>query len=34
MTNFDFYDMEKVQEVESIKIWNMGKQLHLPHSNR
>ena len=31
MTNFDFSDMEKVQDVESINIWNMGKQLHLPY---
>lgn len=34
MTNFDFSDMEKVQDVESINIWNMGKQLHLPYSLR
>ena len=31
MTNFDFPDMEKVRDVESINIWNMGKRLHLPH---
>ena len=34
MTNFDFSGMEKVQDVESINIWNMGKQLHLPYSLR
>ena len=34
MTNFDFPDMEKVRDVESINIWNMGKQLHLPRSLR
>lgn len=31
MTNFDFPDMEKVRDVESINIWNMGKRLHLPY---
>ena len=34
MTNFDFPDMEKVREVESINIWNMGKRLHLPYGLR
>lgn len=34
MTNFDFPDMQKVRDVESINIWNMGKQLHLPQSLR
>lgn len=34
MTNFDFPDMEKVQDVESINIWNMGKRLHLPYGLR
>ena len=34
MTNFDFSDMEKVQDVESINIWNIGKRLHLPQSLR
>lgn len=31
MTNFDFPDMEKVRDVESINIWNIGKRLHLPY---
>lgn len=34
MTNFDFPDMEKVRDVESINIWNMGKRLHLPYGLR
>lgn len=34
MTNFDFPDMEKVRDVESINIWNMGKHLHLPYGLR
>lgn len=34
MTNFDFPDMEKVRDVESINIWNMGKCLHLPYGLR
>lgn len=34
MTNFDFLDMEKVRDVESINIWNMGKRLHLPYGLR
>lgn len=31
MTNFDFPDMDKVRDVESINIWNIGKRLHLPY---
>lgn len=31
MTNFDFPDMEKVRDVESINIWNIGKRLRLPY---
>lgn len=34
MTNFDFPDMDKVRDVESINIWNMGKRLHLPYGLR
>lgn len=34
MTNFDFPDMEKVRDVESINIWNMGKRLRLPYGLR
>ena len=34
MTNFDFPDMKKVRDVESINIWNMGKRLHLPYGLR
>ncbi len=34
MSNFDFPDMEKVRDVESINIWNMGKRLHLPYGLR
>ena len=34
MTNFDFPDMQKVRDVESINIWNIGKRLHLPRSLR
>lgn len=34
MTNFDFPDMEKVRDVESINIWNVGKRLHLPYGLR
>lgn len=34
MTNFDFPDMEKVRDVESINIWNMCKRLHLPYGLR
>ena len=34
MTSFDFPDMEKVRDVESINIWNMGKRLHLPYGLR
>lgn len=34
MTNFDFPDMEKVRDVESINIWNMGKRLHQPYGLR
>lgn len=34
MTNFDFLDMDKVRDVESINIWNMGKRLHLPYGLR
>ena len=34
MTNFDFPDMEKVRDVESINIWNLGKRLHLPYGLR
>ena len=34
MTNFDFPDMEKVRDVESINIWNMSKRLHLPYGLR
>lgn len=34
MTNFDFPNMEKVRDVESINIWNMGKRLHLPYGLR
>lgn len=34
MTNFDFPDMEKVRDVESINIWNMGKRLHLSYGLR
>lgn len=34
MTNFDFPDMEKVRDVESINIWNMGKRLHLQYGLR
>lgn len=34
MTNFDFPDMEKVRDVESINIWNMGKRLHMPYGLR
>ena len=31
MTNFDFPDMDKVRDVESINIWNIGKRLPLPY---
>ena len=34
MTNFDFPDMQKVRDIESINIWNLGKRLHLPRSLR
>ena len=34
MTNFDFPDMDKVRDVESINIWNTGKRLHLPYGLR
>ena len=34
MTNFDFPDMQKVRDIESINIWNLGKRLHLPQSLR
>ena len=34
MTNFDFPDMDKVRDVESINIWNMGKRLRLPYGLR
>ena len=31
MTNFDYPDLDKVRDVESINIWNIGKRLHLPY---
>ena len=34
MTNFDFSDMEKVRDVESINIWNLTGKLHLPKKLR
>lgn len=34
MTNFDYPDMAKVRDVESINIWNLTGRLHLPQSLR
>lgn len=34
MTNFDFPDMEKIRDVESINIWNLTGKLHLPKKLR
>lgn len=34
MTNFDFRDMEKVRDVESINIWKLTGKLHLPKKLR
>ena len=34
MTNFDYPDMEKIRDVESINIWNLTGRLHLPKKLR
>lgn len=34
MTNFDFPDMEKIRDVESINIWKLTGRLHLPRKLR
>lgn len=34
MTNFDFPDMEKIRDVESINIWNLTGRLHFPKKLR
>jgi len=34
MTNFDYPDMQKIRDVESINIWNLTGRLHLPKKLR
>ncbi len=34
MTNFDFPDMEKIRDVESLNIWRLTGRLHLPKKLR